>query len=133
MTSKRKGNWTVEEDKNLCSSWVMISEDGAVGVNQRDTRFWDRVAEQFRSNDRNTSRTIKSMANRMGTITKYCKCWNSAIQRAERNQPSGTNQMDVEHMAEQLYLSETGEKGWNFGHCWWILKRCQKFHTVIIM
>ncbi|CAI0382202.1 unnamed protein product, partial [Linum tenue] len=73
------------------------------------------------------------MSNRMGTITKYCMCWNSAIQRVERNQPSDTNQMDVEHMAEQLYLSETEEKGWNFGHCWWILKRCKKFHIVITM
>ncbi|CAI0405810.1 unnamed protein product [Linum tenue] len=76
MTSKRGEDWKAEEDKNLCNSWVTISEDGNVGVNRRQSKFWDRVDMQFRVNDPNTTCTIKTMVNRMSTISKLCKFWN---------------------------------------------------------
>ncbi|CAH9100313.1 unnamed protein product [Cuscuta europaea] len=44
MSSQKRGSdWSYNEDVFLCNSWVSISEDGAVGINQAGDSFWSRV------------------------------------------------------------------------------------------
>ncbi|CAL1356971.1 unnamed protein product [Linum trigynum] len=128
MSSKRGPNWKVHEDVNLCKSWISISEDGAVGINQKSTRLWERVEREFRRSDPTTIRTTDSMESRLRLISNKCKVWKGALQRVERSQTSGTNQVDVEFVARSIYKEENGDKAFEHEHCWVILRNCPKWY-----
>jgi hypothetical protein len=79
VTKVRKGkNFTVEEDKQLCRSFLSISQDPIVGNGQKSSSFWERVAKSYNlytplgCGDRNA----RSLECKWGTIRhdvlKFC-------------------------------------------------------------
>ncbi|CAL1407086.1 unnamed protein product [Linum trigynum] len=129
MTGKRGPNWRPNEDEILCRAWVSISEDGAVGTNQKYTRLWERVAAEHQKWDPTTIRTAVAMESRMRIICYHCNAWKGVLQRAQRHQSSGTNQFDVEKEARAIYKQENGNKAFDFEHCFEILRNCPKWYS----
>ncbi|RLM73648.1 hypothetical protein C2845_PM15G01040 [Panicum miliaceum] len=47
---KRAGNYTHEEDIQLCISWENISTDPIVGNEQLGRAYWKRIADHYHAN-----------------------------------------------------------------------------------
>ena len=47
VTSKRGGNFSVDEDLLLISAWLNISMDAVHGTDQKGERFWMKIWEYF--------------------------------------------------------------------------------------
>jgi hypothetical protein len=44
---KPRERWSEEEDKIVIKSWLNISKDALVGVNQRANSFWKRITDNY--------------------------------------------------------------------------------------
>jgi hypothetical protein len=40
-TKKKNPNWTIEEDKELCTAWLNTSRESVAGIGQKGVTFWD--------------------------------------------------------------------------------------------
>lgn len=43
----RNPSWTPKEDKALCSSWLRVSEDAVIGIDQQSCTMVERIMEEF--------------------------------------------------------------------------------------
>lgn len=92
--SKGRGpNFTAEENKTLCRSWLTVSSNARVGVYQTSEAFWEKVKNEFDDITENRfSRNSAALMNRFGDITKevskFCGCYEEII----RQNPSGHNE-----------------------------------------
>ncbi|KAI8022477.1 Protein ZINC INDUCED FACILITATOR-LIKE 1 [Camellia lanceoleosa] len=116
--SQRKGNFTVEEDMMLISSWLNISLDPIRGNEQKSKAYWLRVWENFNKYKTfDSERTQTSLMNRWSTIqlatNKFCGCF-SQVERLNR---SGSTENDKIRDAKKLY-KELYHSNFPFEHCW---------------
>lgn len=87
--SQRKGNFTVEEDMMLISSWLNISLDPIRGNEQKSKAYRLRVWENFNKYKTfDSERTQTSLMNRWSMIqlatNKFCGCF-SQVERLNRS------------------------------------------------
>jgi hypothetical protein len=77
-TSIRQKNWLPVEDKQLCRSWISISIDAVVGVDQKGSSLWKRIHDFEDCRSTNIERTLSSLESRWGIIqrkvSKFCGC-----------------------------------------------------------
>jgi hypothetical protein len=78
-TSTRQQNWLPVEDKQLCRSWISITIDAVVGVDQKGNSLWKRIHADFDDyRSTNVKRSISSLESRWGIIQrkvlKLCGC-----------------------------------------------------------
>ena len=91
----RSANYTVDEDKLLCKTWLKIGMDPAVGTDQTKDTYWARMKEYFDAN--NTSgneRSDRSLRSRWSLINADCQKWASVQGIIDTINPSGTNPVD---------------------------------------
>ena len=91
----RSANYTVDEDKLLCKTWLKIGMDPAVGTDQTKDTYWARMKEYFDAN--NTSgneRSNRSLRSRWSLINQDCQKWGSVQDTIDVINPSGTNDVD---------------------------------------
>lgn len=46
--SRRAKNYSQDEEIQVCRSWMHISQDPIVGVQQNKTKFWERIEDDFK-------------------------------------------------------------------------------------
>ncbi|XP_019189852.1 PREDICTED: uncharacterized protein LOC109184311 [Ipomoea nil] len=66
-----KTRWTNKDDMMLCSEWLNISKDAAVGKDQSGNSFWNRVVEfynLYRSQPEQAKRNKMGLQNRWGRL-----------------------------------------------------------------
>ena len=47
IRGRRRKSFINEEDVSLCISWMTITQDPVIGIEQPMSKFWDRVMAKF--------------------------------------------------------------------------------------
>ncbi|XP_050217772.2 glutathione S-transferase T3-like [Mercurialis annua] len=118
----RGGNFMIDEDLLIVSSWLNISLDAVHGNEQKHKTYWARLWEYFHKYKNFPSeRTQGSLMNRWSTIqlatNKFCGCY----AQIESRHQSGVNEQDKIANAKLLY-HEMNKVKFPFEHCWNILR-----------
>jgi hypothetical protein len=93
--NQRGLNWKVEEDTQLCKSWVALSEDSITGKDQRREQLWKEIHKNFNEHiTGGSSRGIGSLKNRWSVINKDVTNFNAQIIQVENANRSGHTDSD---------------------------------------
>jgi hypothetical protein len=85
----------MEEDEALCYAWLAISQDPAIGVGKKDTRFWNRIRDHFsEAITGKDSRTLCSIQNRWEKIRKDCSKYRGCLSQIEHRHLTGATLSD---------------------------------------
>ncbi|GJX76909.1 hypothetical protein Tco_0323720 [Tanacetum coccineum] len=113
--------WTVEEEIALCQGWCDVSENNISGNSMKAKGFWEAVIRYFKE-ETGSSRGYDSIVSKWKNrarprIGAFC----AIIKNIEANHESGTNDLDVYHIACAEYkMIYKGD--FNLEHCYNILK-----------
>jgi hypothetical protein len=122
----RKGrNFSAEEERSLCRSFLAVSQDPICGNGQRNSAFWDRITSHFNHNKPRTNpvRPSRSLETKWGHIkhdvAKFCGAYKQVFDCRE----SGTSLDDVVEKALQFYRDRhPKQQAFAYLHCWQVLK-----------
>ncbi|XP_019149839.1 PREDICTED: glutathione S-transferase T2-like [Ipomoea nil] len=124
-----KSRWTNKDDMLLCSAWLNISKDSAVGNDQSGNSFWNRIVEfynQYRRQPEQARRNKQALLNRWGkinhSVSKFVDYYEQILNRRE----SGLNEADKRNRAMQLY-NEIEKENFIFLHAWEVLRNEEKW------
>ncbi|KAE8802989.1 putative receptor protein kinase ZmPK1 [Hordeum vulgare] len=133
----RAGNYTTNDDKLLCNTWLQVSRDPSVGGDQSRDAYWGRMKEYFDAqNVSGIDRSERSLRSRWSTINSDCQKWVAAQKAVDKINPSGTNEDDRYNIAQNLFKEEmrTTKKGKikkgkisTLPHCYEVLKDDEKW------
>uniref|UniRef100_A0A3B6AQ98 No apical meristem-associated C-terminal domain-containing protein n=1 Tax=Triticum aestivum TaxID=4565 RepID=A0A3B6AQ98_WHEAT len=133
----RAGNYTINDDKLLCNTWLQVSRDPSVGGDQSRDAYWGRMKEHFDAqNMSGIDRSERSLRSRWSTINSECQKWAAAQKAVDKLNPSGTNEDDRYNIAQNLFREETRttkkgkiKKGkiFTLPHCYEVLKDDEKW------
>uniref|UniRef100_A0A8I6WMB9 No apical meristem-associated C-terminal domain-containing protein n=1 Tax=Hordeum vulgare subsp. vulgare TaxID=112509 RepID=A0A8I6WMB9_HORVV len=133
----RAGNYTTNDDKLLCNTWLQVSRDPSVGGDQSRDAYWGRMKEHFDAqNVSGIHRSERSLRSRWSTINSDCQKWAAAQKAVDKLNPSGTNEDDRYNIAQNLFKEETRttkkgkiKKGkiFTLPHCYEVLKDDEKW------
>ncbi|KAI4989061.1 hypothetical protein ZWY2020_036378 [Hordeum vulgare] len=133
----RAGNYTTNDDKLLCNTWLQVSRDPSVGGDQSRDAYWGRMKEHFDAqNVSGMDRSERSLRPRWSTINSDCQKWAAAQKAVDKLNPSGTNEDDRYNIAQNLFKEETRttkkdkiKKGkiFTLPHCYEVLKDDEKW------
>ncbi|KAE8789951.1 Alternative oxidase 1a, mitochondrial [Hordeum vulgare] len=133
----RAGNYTTNDDKLLCNTWLQVSRDPSVGGDQSRDAYWGRMKEHFDAqNVSGIDRSERSLRSRWSTINSDCQKWTAAQKAVDKLNPSGTNEDDRYNIAQNLFKEETRttkkgkiKKGkiFTLPHCYEVLKDDEKW------
>ncbi|KAE8801658.1 Alternative oxidase 1a, mitochondrial [Hordeum vulgare] len=128
----RAGNYTTNDDKLLCNTWLQVSRDPSIGGDQSRDAYWGRMKEYFDAqNVSGIDRSERSLRSRWSTINSDCQKWAAAQKAVDKLNPSGTNEDDRYNIAQNLFKEETRttkkgkiKKGkiFTLPHCYEVLK-----------
>ncbi|XBJ05316.1 hypothetical protein VPH35_024130 [Triticum aestivum] len=133
----RAGNYSTNDDKLLCHTYLQVSRDPSIGGDQSRDAYWGRMKEHFDAHNLSgIDRSERSLRSRWSTINSDCQKW-AAVQKAvDKINPSGTNEDDRYNIAQNLFKEETRttkkgkiEKGkvFTLPHCYEVLKDDEKW------
>ena len=92
---ERAGNYTTNDDKLLCNTWLQVSRDPSVGGDQSRDAYSGRMKEHFDAqNMSGIDRSERSLRSRWSTINSDCQKWAAAQKAVDKLNPSGTNEDD---------------------------------------
>ncbi|KAE8812960.1 hypothetical protein D1007_10058 [Hordeum vulgare] len=133
----RAGNYTTNNDKLLCNTWLQVSRDPSVGGDQSRDAYWGRMKEHFDAqNVSGIDHCERSLRSRWSTINSDCQKWAAAQKAVDKLNPSGTNEDDRYNIAQNLFKEETRttkkgkiKKGkiFTLPHCYEVLKDDEKW------
>ncbi|KAE8772372.1 hypothetical protein D1007_55644 [Hordeum vulgare] len=134
---ERAGNYTINDDKLLCNTWLQVSRDPSIGGDQSRDAYWGRMKEYFDAqNVSGIDRSERSLRSRWSTINSDCQKWAAAQKAVDKLNPSGTNEDDRYNIAQNLFKEETRttkkgkiKKGkiFTLPHCYEVLKDDEKW------
>nr|POE96771.1 glutathione s-transferase t3 [Quercus suber] len=88
--TKRGGNFSVDEDNILVSTWLNTSVDAVQGTDQRIAKFWKKIWQYFCENNTcGTTRFASSLQSRWGNINKETSRFAGFMAKIEALNPSG--------------------------------------------
>ncbi|KAE8798691.1 putative receptor protein kinase ZmPK1 [Hordeum vulgare] len=133
----RAGNYTTNDDKLLCNTWLQVSRDPSIGGDQSRDAYWGRMKEYFDvQNVSGIDRSERSLRSRWSTINSDCQKWAAAQKAVDKFNPNGTNDDDRYNIAQNLFKEETRttkkgkiKKGkiFTLPHCYEVLKDDEKW------
>ncbi|XBH98258.1 hypothetical protein VPH35_127798 [Triticum aestivum] len=133
----RAGNYTTNDDKLLCYTYLQVSRDPSIGGDQSRDAYWGQMKEHFDAhNVSGVDRSERSLRSRWSTINSDCQKWAAAQKAVDKINPSGTNEDDRYNIAHNLFKEETKttkkgkiKKGriFTLPHCYEVLKDDEKW------
>jgi hypothetical protein len=124
LSAKKKTRelFTREEDILLIKSWLSISKDSVVGVDQKADSFWLRITSNYNEyREKLREKTIGQLKARWhrinGFVQKFVGCYKLAV----RGKKSGTSEKDIMAEAHAFYCQE-GNGAFNHEFAWQLLK-----------
>lgn len=102
MSKSRRTNFTVVEDRHLCSVFLHISQGG---IFQSRDQFWKCVVEKYHSEKPSSNisdRSQRSLQCRMETILKDTRKFNDCLQQIEHPNSDGANEQLI--VSSYLYV-----------------------------
>lgn len=121
--SKKRNFWSVEEDTHLLQSWLNISKDPCVGNDQKASRFWERIEEQYNHFRRTglTMRKWQPIKSRFFKLSKATQAFVGCYKEATKRQKSGYSEKDIMAEACAMY-AQSAKEDFKFEHAWRILR-----------
>ncbi|KAK9989898.1 hypothetical protein SO802_030137 [Lithocarpus litseifolius] len=132
-STKRGGNFNVDEDLLLISTWLNIGMDAVYGTEQKGEKFWAKIWEYFCANNTyRTTRSSSSLSSRWGNINRETSRFAEFMAKVEARNRSGATDEDKLKDAKDLYKAtpnpSTGKKiAFAYEHCWVVLKNQPKW------
>ena len=95
--TKRGGNFSVDEDNLLVSTWLNISMDVVQGTDQKLEKLWEKNWQYFcKNNTYGTTCSASSLQSRWGNINKETSRFAGFMAKIEaRNKSGGTDEDKV--------------------------------------
>jgi hypothetical protein len=125
---KKGRNFTPEEERQLCRSFLHVSQDPCVGNGQRKDAFWERITVHFNEHVTSGSRPARSLESKFHVIRHDVSKFGGCYAQVERLNMSGTNAEDTLEKALELYKIKAAKNSdFLFLHCWWLLKDAPKW------
>ena len=122
----RKGkNFSSEEERQLCRSFLHVSQDPIAGNRQRAGAFWDRIARHYQEHkpQGREDRSTRSLETKWGAIKHDVAKFVAVHSQVLNLKESGTSLEDVLQRALELYrVKHPKQHGFLYMHCWTILK-----------
>ncbi|KAL0002630.1 hypothetical protein SO802_016411 [Lithocarpus litseifolius] len=117
-STKRGGNFSVDEDLLLVSAWLNISTNAMHGTEQKGEKFWEKIWQYFcENNTYGTTRSVSSRSSRWGNISRETSRFAGFMAKVEAQNRSDTTDED------KLLLM-------NIEHCWVVLKNQPKWSVL---
>jgi hypothetical protein len=118
-SKKKNPNWSIEEDKQLCTAWLNTSRDAIVGIGQKGATFWDRVhqlytglVEQYNKEKQYVKKfkplpvqLVNAVECCWGHIMKTCNKFGGFYSQVEGRLASGRTRDDIVSTIPQLITS----------------------------
>ncbi|KAJ1391371.1 putative glutathione S-transferase [Sesbania bispinosa] len=120
--TKSKARFTMEEDTLLIQSWLNVSKDAIVGIDQKAESFWRRVRHNYNEycgeHQERGPIALKSRWQKLNAaVQKFVGCYKQAIGAKK----SGTTENDVINHALAIFSQDEGE-AFKFEYAWRLLK-----------
>ncbi|XP_050890682.1 glutathione S-transferase T3 [Lathyrus oleraceus] len=130
VKKRSREQFTREEDILLIQSWLNVSKDPIVGVDQKAESFWLRIAasyNQYRGQLREKlGGQLKCRWHRInGMVQKFVGCYKIAL----KGKKSGTSETDVMADAHAIFAQDQGTT-FNLEYAWRLLKDEAKWRIV---
>lgn len=122
----RKGkNFSSEEERQVCRSFLQITQDPVVGNGQRSKAFWERVGVHYNRNRPagGGERPARSLETKWGIIKHDVAKFVGVYKQVYDCRESGTSLDDVLQNALELYkVKHAKQQSFVFLHCWLLLR-----------
>ncbi|CAM6090693.1 unnamed protein product [Calypogeia fissa] len=130
----RGSNFATAELKQLCCSWMHISQDPIIGGGQQNLTFWDRVGKHYNDSrpagsQERGSRSLESKWSEIKhDVAKFSGSYSSVVDARH----SGTNEVDTLQRAKELYQTKHSKnKVFLYLDQWQLLKNCPRFAMIV--
>ncbi|XP_050278219.1 uncharacterized protein LOC126719736 [Quercus robur] len=95
VTSKRGGNFSVDEDLLLIAAWLNIGMNAVHGTEQNGDKFWTKIWEFFCTNNTyETTHSSTSLSSQWGNINRETSRFAGFMAKVEARNKSGTTNED---------------------------------------
>ncbi|KNF00530.1 hypothetical protein PSTG_06222 [Puccinia striiformis f. sp. tritici PST-78] len=135
-----KKNWSIDEDKALCTAWLETTRDPVVGTGQKSDTFWERIhkyyaelVEKVNKEKKNLKsfnpiviRLVGSVECRWGHILKFVNKFIGFYSQCEDRLKSGHTRDQILSEAKEMLKNQCKTR-YNLDHCYVILKEAAKF------
>ncbi|CAK8562181.1 unnamed protein product [Lathyrus sativus] len=123
VVNMHKQRFQQKEDEILIQSWLNVSKDSIVGVDQKGDSFWKRIGEAYNKHrdinykERKPTQ-LKCRWHKINpSIQKFVGCYKQAVS----TQQSGSSESNIMQAAYKIYFQDEGEK-FTFEAAWRLLK-----------
>ncbi|KAH1202583.1 Glutathione S-transferase T2 [Glycine max] len=128
---KSRTAFSVTEDVILIRSWLNVSKDSIIGVDQTSKQYWARIKNAYNNDDMRQSgqfceRSWTQLKSRWNKIHPLVQKFNGCYKQADKPRRSGSSEKDVLADAHMIYSQDTGKK-FEVEHAWLLLKDQSKF------
>ena len=123
--AKKGKNFSSEEERQLCRSFLHVSQDPIAGNGQRAGAFWDRITRHYPEHKPHgrEDRPARSLETKWGAIKHDVAKFVAVHSQVLNLKESGTSLEDVLQRALELYrVKHPKQQGFLYLHCWTILK-----------
>lgn len=131
--SREKGkNFTVEEELQLCRSFLAISKDSSKGTNQSADTFHERVRKHFNENlpTGAAPRRIRSVESKWGEINGQCAKFAGHHAAVIDLKISGIDEEEEIQRAMELHAASQKDKRFKRLECWRLLRHEPKWNAL---
>jgi len=128
MEEKKQGrgrNMEDEESRQICVSFIFVSENGITGTSQKGDTFYKDVSDHYSANlpPGRPSRTMRSLESKWRTIHHDVAKFEGAFVQIKDINASGITEEDVLYRAQKLYYENSHKepskrKPFAFLECW---------------
>ena len=123
--AKKGKNFSSEEERQLCRSFLHVSQDPIAGNGQRAGAFWERIARHYQEHkpQGREDRPARSLETKWGAIKHDVAKFVAVHSQVLNLNESGASLEDVLQRALELYrVKHPKQQGFLYLHCWTILK-----------
>lgn len=126
-TGGRGSNFSDSSLKQLCRSWLAVSEDPVFGNDQKGSSFWARISADHNKRVSTAEiRTTKSLEARWATLNRSMACFAGYVEQIQGLRETGKGPDDIVIDALALYKQEVGSDFKDF-ECYKILQLAPKW------
>ena len=129
--AEKKGkNFSADEERALCRSFLVVSQDPVCGNGQRNTAFWERITANYNANKPKSCpiRPARSLESKWSHIKHDVAKFSGVFKQVSDCRESGASAEDVLERALEFYKDRhPKQQGFAFLHCWHLLKEVPRW------
>ena len=127
---KKGKNFSADEEKALCRSFLAVSQDPVCGNGQRNTAFWERITKNYNHNKPRSCpiRPARSLESKWCHIKHDVAKFSGVFKQVSDCRESGASAEDVLERALEYYKDRhPKQQPFAFIHCWHLLKEVPRW------